>query len=83
MCMLDRRLQILLDQDRYERVVAAARDRGTSVATIVREAIDRAFPSTSAAKHAAGKLILEAPDMPVPSVKDLKKELDEMHERRV
>lgn len=53
------------------------------MATIVREAIDRAFPSTSAAKRAAGKRILEAPRMPVPSVKELKRELDEAHERHL
>src|SRR5439155_676759 len=43
MCMLERRLQILLDRDRYERVAREAEARGTSVDQIIREAIDRAF----------------------------------------
>jgi hypothetical protein len=79
--MLDRRLQVLLDKDRYDRLAAEARARGTSVASIVRDAIDKAFPTTSAAKRAAGRRILEAPDMPVPSVEGLRRELDEAHDR--
>ncbi len=43
--MLDRRLQILLDETRHQRVVALARARGVSVATVVREAIDRGLPA--------------------------------------
>ena len=42
MCMpMERRLQILLDEERYARISAAAKRRGVSVATVVREAIDR------------------------------------------
>jgi len=80
--MFDRRLQILLDRERYERVAAEARARGTSVATVVREAIDRAFPSSVRRRAAAGKRILSAPRMPVPDVEDLKRELDEYRGRR-
>ncbi len=64
MCMLERRLQILLDRDRYERVA--------------REAIDRAFPSTSRRRQQAADRILQAPDTPAPDVGELKRELDEL-----
>jgi hypothetical protein len=77
--MLDRRLQILLDDARYRRVAAAARERGTSVAAVVRDAIDLALPADLAKKRAALKAILEAEPMPVPqTVEELKAELDEL-----
>ena len=38
---LERRLQILIDDDRHRRIAELANARGVSVATIVREAIDR------------------------------------------
>jgi len=83
MCMLDRRLQILLDDDRYRRLQAEARRRRTSVAQIVREAIDSALPADLARKRAALKEILEAEPMPVPEdPRDLKREIEEAHDRR-
>jgi hypothetical protein len=79
MCMLDRRVQILLDRDRYRRIAEEARRRKTSVAQVVREAIDKAFPSDLTRKRAAADRILAAPTMPVPEdPKDLKRELDEI-----
>lgn len=45
MCMkMDRRLQLLLDAARYERVAAEAERSGRSVAAVIREAIDVSFP---------------------------------------
>jgi hypothetical protein len=82
MHMLERRVQILLDRARYERLAAEARARGVSIASLIREAIDRAFPVSSARKRAALKRILAAPDIPVPDdPSDLRKELDEAHDR--
>ena len=43
--MLNRRLQVLLDEDRYGRLAAEADRRTVPVAVIVREAIDAAFPT--------------------------------------
>ncbi len=37
-CMLDHRLQILLDEERYQKVEASR--RAISVAAVIREAID-------------------------------------------
>jgi hypothetical protein len=80
--MLDRRFQILLDEERYERLEAAARDRKVSVAAVIREAIDRAFPQASPKKARAAERILSAPDMPVPEPADLRRELEELRARR-
>jgi hypothetical protein len=51
MCMslMERRLQVLLDQDRYAKVEAEARASGRSVAAVIREAIDLLFDSHGAA----------------------------------
>jgi Ribbon-helix-helix protein, copG family len=77
MCMLTRRVQILLDEDRYERLATEARSRKVSVAEVVREAIDRTLPLRWPARGAAGLAILDAPSMPVPeTVEDLKAEID-------
>lgn len=81
MCMLDRRLQILIDEPRYRRLAARARERNTSVAAVIREAIDVAFPADLAKKRAAWKAIKAAPPMPVPEIDELKRELDEAHSR--
>ena len=79
MCMLSRRLQILLDERRYRRLQAEARARRASVGALVREAIDKAFPVSLERKRAAAKAILAARPMPLPAnIADLKVELAEI-----
>lgn len=79
MCMYERRLQILIDEPRYRRVAARARARQTSVAAVIREAIDVALPADVAKKRAAVRRILAAEPMPVPeTAEELKAELDEI-----
>jgi hypothetical protein len=73
---LEHRLQILLDDDRHRRITSVARERGVSVATVVREAIDRGIASPGDRRKSAGQRLLDAPDMPVPDPRELKKELD-------
>ena len=82
MSMLGRRLQILIDDERYERLAVAARHRGVSVATIVREAIDREIESRSMPREAAARALLSAPPMEVGDVESLLEELDELRGRR-
>ena len=53
MAGLERRLVLLLDQARFDRVSAEATRTKRSVASIVREAIDMRFPSDSDARCAA------------------------------
>lgn len=79
---LDHRMQLLLDEDRYRRVSELARQRGTSVAAVIREAIDRGLPSPDRRRFAAGRRLLDAEPMPVPDVPDLLEELEDLRGRR-
>jgi hypothetical protein len=79
---LEHRLQILIDDERHRLIVQRARERGVSVATVVREAIDRGVSGPSARRLAAGRRLLEAPDMPVPEPVQLRVELDALRGRR-
>jgi hypothetical protein len=78
MSMYDRRVQLLLDRDRYDRIAREAGRRRVSVATVIREAIDRAVPAEDERRSRAGRLILDAPDMAVPDPTELREELDEI-----
>jgi len=53
-----------------------------SVATVVREAIDDAFPGSRVDRRALGARILRVPKMPVPDPPGLCEELDEVRARR-
>ena len=81
MSMLTRRLQVLLDDERHHRLERVAAERGVSVATVVREAIDRGLPDPAGRRRAAGGRVLDAPDMQVPQVDELLAELDELRGR--
>lgn len=81
--MLTRRLQILIDEERYHRVAGRARRRGVSVATVIREAIDRAFPPAARRRARAAEKILSAEAMPVPEdPRELRREVDETRSPR-
>lgn len=82
MSMFEHRLQILLDDERHRRITAVARERGVSVATVVREAIDRGLASPTNRRKSAGQRLLDASDMPVPDLPELKAELDALRARR-
>ena len=79
---LQHRLQILIDDDRHRRISAAAHERGVSVATIVREAIDRGLANPDTRRRAARQRLLDAPDMAVPEPAGLRAELDAVRGRR-
>lgn len=79
MCMsLTHRLQLLLDESQFERLAHRASVEGRSVGSLVREAIDLAWAEPDVQRRAAIDEILSAEPMEVPSVQDLKAELDEM-----
>lgn len=82
MCMLTERLQILLDGDRRRRLEEEAGARGTSVAALIREAIDLAYPSTVAERRAAADTLLRAEPMEVPDVEGLRAELADVRANR-
>jgi len=78
--MFEKRLQVLIDEPRYRRLAAAARERRQSVSAVIREAIDVAFPADLAKKRAAWEEIKKAKPMDVPeTVEELKAELEELH----
>jgi hypothetical protein len=80
--MFSKRLQVLLDERQYRRLEAYAKDHNLSVGAAVREALARALPAGSAERQAAADAIVAAPPMPVPSVVELRDELDELRARR-
>lgn len=49
------------------------------MATLVREAIDGAFPDDAPSRSEAGRLLLDAPPLPVADWPALKSEIDEMY----
>lgn len=77
-------MQILLDEERYERVAAIATVRQISVAAVIRDAIDRSLAEPDDRRRAAAaRDILNAPPMDVPErVEDLVAELNEIRSRR-
>ena len=83
MCMryLERRVQLLLDEPRYRKVAGEARRRRVSVASVIREAIDR-LPVDIDRRRTAVAEILAAEPMPLPSdPSELRRDLDAAGER--
>ena len=76
--MLTHRLQLLLDDERYQRVQTLAHQRGTSVAAVIREALDRGLPATQRRRSAAARRILAVAPM---EVGNLIAELDDLRGR--
>jgi len=65
MSVLERRLQLLLDQARYDRLADAAARSGRSVSALIREAIDYRFPDNGDAQRAESlRLLLDATEVP-------------------
>jgi predicted DNA-binding ribbon-helix-helix protein len=82
MSMLDRRLQVLIDQALWDRLEREAERRTVSVSTLVREAIDERYPGSSAERRAALEAVLRATLMEVPSPAALRRERDAVSARR-
>lgn len=76
MSMKTERLQVLIDRPQRERLERIASARGVSVASLVRRAIDAAYPSGAEQRAALAADILSAPPMEVPDLDDLRDELD-------
>jgi hypothetical protein len=81
MSMLERRLQLLLDQERYDRVAAEAKESGRSVNAVIREAIDAHYPPGADARSAAWERFLDRTATPEPgpaeTLEEIKASLDE------
>ena len=81
--MLTRRLQILIDEERYARLERVALKRNVSVAATIREAIDAAYPPDLGEKKRAAESILSAPQIELPDPEELKAELEEIRSGRL
>ena len=81
MHMLNRRLQVLVDDERFERLARESERIGAPVGELVRRAIDREFPGIGhdAERERAGRELLAMPpppgDGPEPDWEDQKREL--------
>ena len=74
--MLNHRLQVLIDDERYERLKRESQATGVPVGEIVRRAIDRELPVTANERSAAIQRLLAAEPIPVPDdPADLKAEI--------
>ena len=81
--MLDRRVHLLLDEERYRKVADTAKRRGISTAAVIRELIDH-LPSEEelARRRAAWEEFLAAEPIHLPAdPAELRRELDEAHDR--
>lgn len=82
MSMKTERLQVLIEVSQRKRLEGLAASRGVSVAALVRNAIDLAFPPDTSQRASAATVILDAEPMPAPEVPDLLAELDDLRGRR-
>jgi len=81
--MLDHRLQILLDESQYLELEGEARRCRVSVASIIREAVDRRLEDSRERRRSAWQHVLAAEPAPVPDdPRDLKREFLEDRERK-
>lgn len=80
MAVLTQRLQLLLDEDRFARLAQEAERRGSSVASLVREAIDATFPPNGPSRSAAAELLLGAEPIRIDGWNETKAEIEQMYE---
>jgi len=73
--MLNRRLQVLIDDDRWERLQRRSAETGASVGELVRRAIDDGLPGSDEDAAAAGARFLAAAPMPVGDWEEMKREM--------
>ena len=84
MAELNRRMHVLLDDDRLERLRRRAELTGSSVGAVVRDAIDHELERDDRARAlAALESLLAAPPVPVGTPEELKRELAEAWDEEI
>ena len=83
MSRLDNRLQVLLDDDRLRRLEERAKATGASVGSLVREAIDVAYPGVRTDRQRAGAALLAAEPIDVGDWDQVKGEISAMWEKHL
>ncbi len=81
MALLTRRLQVLLDEERFDQLEQLAHRRKTTIAALVRAALDRTLAEQGMAQGQAADRFLKRPPVDFGPWEDLKTELDEALER--
>lgn len=81
MLMLSRRLQVLIDDERYGALAREAARTGSSVGAVVRAAIDERLAPAAVPASGAGARLLAAPTTPVPEPDELAAEIALMSDR--
>jgi len=80
---LTRRLQVLIDEDQYQRLTHTATAEGCSVGSLIRRAIDLTWSEPDATRMRAAESVFSAALMPVPElVADLRQEIGQAHSGR-
>ncbi len=77
--MLKRRLQVLVDDERYERLARESERSGAPVGELVRRAIDHEYPAKFPDRATAARQLLEMPpplgEGPEPDWEEQKREM--------
>ena len=77
--MLNRRLQILVDEPRYARLARESERVGAPIGELVRRAIDREYPAEHIERSEAARRLLDLPPPPgsgpEPDWEDRKREM--------
>lgn len=81
MSHLNRRLQVLIDEERYQRLRRHAEKSGASVGALAREAIDRTFPALPPDRARAAAAILDLDPMPIGDWGEIEAEIEAAYER--
>ena len=82
-CMsLTHRLQVLLDEDQYQRLAKRAHAEQRSVGSMIREAVDLVWTGPNAQKVSLLEALLAEEPMSVPDPEELSRELQDFRSER-
>ncbi len=77
---MTRRVQVLLDDERYERLASLAEQDGASVGALIRAAIDQAYPDRAADREqAAARFLASVEEHPMEAL-DWEAEKDQIRD---
>lgn len=75
MATMTRRLQILMDEDRYQLLDRESQHTGKPIAELIRDAIDHMYGIDRTERHAALERLLAAEPMPVEDWDSMKQDM--------
>ncbi|HEX6255661.1 MAG TPA: hypothetical protein VFZ70_07585 [Euzebyales bacterium] len=81
MATLTRRLQVLIDERRFAQLEHIARERGTTVAALVREALDQVYAQQPMSHRTAVERFLAREPIDVGSWDDAKRAIEDGMDR--